>query len=111
MRQKEHYTLPADAAVASEPRFRCNHRRTISALYETVLPGLVRRYEAYISGTDSILDEPTIVIMERIVADLKRQSAQAHSLLRELGMVAATQGQLSLEESRLPHLAQTGANA
>jgi hypothetical protein len=112
LRQKEHYTLPADAAYVALLNRVSQMQGTaerISALYETVVPGLVRRYETYISGTDPILDEPTIVIMERIVADLKRQSAQARALLQELGMVSARQEPLAIEESRLPHLAQSGA--
>jgi hypothetical protein len=114
LRQKEHYTLPADPAyVALLNRVAQMHGTVerISALYDTVLPGLVRRYESYVSGTDPILDEPTVVIMERIVADLKRQSAQARALLRELGMAPVTQEPLALEESRLAHLAGVGAQA
>ena len=114
LRQKEHYTVPADAGYVALLNRVAQMQGTverISALYDTVLPGVVRRYESYVSATDPILDEPSVVIMERIVADLKRQSAQARSLLRDLGMAPATQGPLALEESKLSHLAQAGAQA
>jgi hypothetical protein len=112
LRQKEHFTVPADAgyvALLNRVSQMEGTQQRISALYETVLPGLVRRYEAYVHGTDPILDEPTVIIMERIVADLKRQSAQARSLLRELNMVPEAQAALAAEESTVPHLAQAGA--
>lgn len=114
LRQKEHYTLPADAAyVALLHRVRelPGTAERVSALYETVLPGLVRRYESYISATDPILDEPTVVIMERIVTDSRRQSAQARALLKELGLAPAVHAPLVAEESRVPHLAQGAASA
>jgi hypothetical protein len=114
LRQKEHFTLPADAgyiALLNRVSQTQGTVEKIASLYDAVLPGLVRRYETYVSGTDPILDEPTIVIMERIIADLKRQSAQARGLLKELGVPPAAQVPLALEESRLPHLAQAGANA
>ena len=112
LRQKEHYTLPADAAyvaLLNRVASMTGTAERISALYEAVLPGLARRYESYISATDSILDEPTIVIMQRIVVDLRRQSAQAHTLLQELGTVPASQTPLAVEEGRIPHLADAGA--
>ena len=114
LRQKEHHTLPADPAyVALLDRVALlqGTAERISALYEAVLPGLVVRYESYIVGTDPILDEPSVVIMERIVSDLRRQSAQARTLLQELGMKPAPPAPLAAEESRTPHLAQAGATA
>ena len=114
LRQKEHYTLPADAAYVALLQRVSQLQGTaerVSALYQTVLPGLVRRYESYISATDPILDEPTIVIMQRIVTDSKRQSEQGRALLKELGMAPAVHTPLVVEESRVPHLAQAGVSA
>ena len=42
----------------------------LAALYDAVLPGLARRYEAYLEETDPILDAPSLVIVDRILADL-----------------------------------------
>ena len=114
LRQKEHYTLPADSAyVALLNRVASLQGTTerISALYDAVLPGLVHRYETYISETDPILDEPTVVIMQRIVSDLRRQSARARALLQELGMAPPAVASWTQEESRTPHLAQSATSA
>lgn len=114
LRQKEHYTLPADpgyVALMNRVAQTQGTAERLSALYEALLPGLVRRYETYIAETDPILDEPTVVIMQRIVADLNRQSAQARALTRELGLAPAAHAPLAAEESRVPHLAAAGATA
>ena len=39
----------------------------IAALYDGMIPESSQRYSDYIAATDPILDEPSIVIMERIV--------------------------------------------
>ena len=45
---------------------------------------LIERYRSYIAATDPILDEPSIVIIERIVRELERQRVEAAELQREL---------------------------
>ena len=59
----------------------------IAALYDGVLPGLIERYRAYLAATDPILDEPSFVIIERIVRDLDRQRNEAAELRRETGSI------------------------
>jgi len=107
LRQPEHYTVPADPSyvklltrVASET----STSGRLSSLYEGILPGLARRYRDYIAATDAILDEPTVVIMERIVADLDRQTAQARQLIRELRLPGEPPRDLSIEEQNVSHL-------
>jgi hypothetical protein len=114
LRQPEQYTLPADTAyqellhrIASAD----DTAERIAGLYEVIVPGLIRRYENYISGTDPILDEPTVVIMERIIGDLTRQMSQARSLMKELGLKATAQAVLPEQEMAIPHLAAAGATA
>ena len=95
LRQPEHYTLrPVDAydALLEEA---CGARSTadrIAALYDGVLPGLIERYRRYVAATDPILDEPSIVIIDRIVRELERQRVEAAALKQELGLdpVAST---------------------
>lgn len=114
LRQPEHYTLPADSAyqaLLTRVGAADGTAERIAGLYEVIVPGLTRRYESYIAATDPILDEPTVVIMERIVADLKRQTAQARALLGELGLQAPAHGPLFQQESETPHLAAAGASA
>lgn len=114
LRQPEHYTLAADPAyqaLLTSVGAADDTAQRIAGLYEVIVPGLMRRYENYIAATDPILDEPTIVIMERIILDLKRQIAGAQTLLKELGMKAAVPAPLVQQELGTPHLAPTGAPA
>jgi hypothetical protein len=60
----------------------------LSALYDALLPGLERRYAAYIGSTDPILDEPSIVTLDRIVLDLQRQRQECDALRRASGWAA-----------------------
>ena len=52
----------------------------LATLYDAIVPGMERRYRAYISATDPILDEPSIVILERLLRDLERQRKEADAL-------------------------------
>lgn len=56
----------------------------LSGLYDLVLPDLERRYRAYLDGVDPVLDGPSVVLIERILADLARQRGEAAGLRREL---------------------------
>ena len=58
----------------------------LATLYDAVLPGLEARYRRYLNETDSLLDGPSVVIIERILADLPRQRAEVEALRRELGL-------------------------
>jgi hypothetical protein len=89
LRQAEHYTLrPVDtyAMLLSEVSAVQTTNDRIAALYEGVLPGITARYRRYLAAADAILDEPSVVIMNRIVRDLKRQCVEALALQRELNL-------------------------
>jgi hypothetical protein len=58
----------------------------LAALYDVLLPGLERRYRDYLERTDGLLDEPSVVIVERILQDLARHRTEAAVLARELGL-------------------------
>ena len=49
-----------------------------------MLPGLIERYRSYMAATDPILDEPSVVIIDRIVRELERQRVEAAELQRDL---------------------------
>jgi hypothetical protein len=83
----------------------------LAALYDAVLPGLARRYEAYLEETDPILDAPSLVVMDRILSDLRRQRADAQELRRELGLGAAVPGDLGRREGALELVAAPEAGA
>lgn len=55
-----------------------------ASLYDGVIPGIIARFKDYIARTDSILDEPSIVILQRNITDLERQRVDAAELQREL---------------------------
>ena len=61
----------------------------LAALYDGVLPGLEQRYRRYLDETDPLLDATSVVILERILADMPRQRAEVEALRRELGLPAA----------------------
>jgi len=61
----------------------------LAALYDAIMPGLERRYRAYISATDPILDEPSIIVLERILRDYERQRKEADTLRPSLKLQKA----------------------
>lgn len=56
----------------------------IATFYDGVVPGIMARFKAYIAATDEILDEPSIVALQRAIVDLERQRVDAAQLQREL---------------------------
>ena len=60
----------------------------MAALYDVVLPGLDRRLADYVREADPIVDEPSLLIVDRIRTDLARQRADASRLRDELGLAA-----------------------
>lgn len=111
LRQPMHYTLPPENAYADLLQSVASVRSTaerLAAMYDVVLPGLTRRYEAYVAGTDPILDEPTTIIMERIVRDLKRQIDQAKEIAAEIGVLAADVGPLTHQERSIGRFVSAG---
>lgn len=87
LRAPEHFNLPTsdayealldDIAAASSTEDR------LAVLYEGLLPRLIERYREYAEATDPILDEPTVVIVERNIRELERQREEAAALRSEL---------------------------
>jgi hypothetical protein len=77
----------------------------LAALYDVVLPGVERRYQYYRTLVDSILDAPSLVIVERILADLVRHRADADRLRAELGVDRSGSDPLLAREGALELLA------
>jgi hypothetical protein len=59
-------------------------RKRLAAMYEVVLPGLMARLRSYLEQTDSLLDAPTVRIVERILADETRMIREGQELRKEL---------------------------
>lgn len=55
----------------------------IHGFYDAVLPFLSAAYEAYLEGTDHLLDEPTVMIVRRMLADHPRMKAQRDQLIED----------------------------
>lgn len=89
---EQHSVPPAESyrAVLDDAAGRSATADRLAALYDVVLPGLERRYRWYLSSTHEVLDAPTRAIVERILADVQRQKAQAADLRRDLGLPSAS---------------------
>ncbi len=59
----------------------------IGAFYDALLPDLVARFNSYLDRVDHLLDAPTVRIIERIVNDVSRMTAESRSLREELPSV------------------------
>lgn len=104
LRQPMHYTVPPDQAYADLLQNVASLRGTgerLGALYDVLLPGLIRRYEAYVAKTDPILDEPTVVIMERILQMIRRQIRERQQMLIAVGPFTADVAPLSRQETSI----------
>ena len=91
LRQPEHYTLRPSALYDALLRDLVDTTGTaerVAALYDGVLPGLIERYRAYLAATDAILDQPSVVIVERIVRDLERMRGEATTLRQNFRLSA-----------------------
>jgi hypothetical protein len=70
--------LPAYGAALELLRGTDGARERVEAFYDAFLPDLERRYRGYLIATDPFLDEPSVRILERVLADLSRMVAESH---------------------------------
>jgi hypothetical protein len=61
--------------------------KRIAAFYDCLLPGLEQRFRRYIDRVDTLLDGPTVRILERIMGDMARMAADCRALLEEVPAV------------------------
>ena len=61
--------------------------RRIAAFYDALLPGLDRRLRDYLRSVDTLLDGPTVRIVERILVDTTRMVADSRAMLDEVSAV------------------------
>jgi hypothetical protein len=73
-----------------------------AAFYDGVLPGLLARFKGYIAATDEILDEPSIIILQRAIVDLERQRIDAAQLQRELKLSSGAAAGVAAREKAFP---------
>lgn len=91
LRQPEHYTLKAADDVLALLDRAAKTTATgerVTAMYRDVLPDIERRYREYIAATDPVLDEPSIILINRILQDFARQRDEANDVRGEIANVA-----------------------
>lgn len=62
----------------------------LAVFYEVMLPALAVRYHQYLEQTDSLMDAPTVQIIERILADESRMCRELHELYHQLPSLRLT---------------------
>jgi hypothetical protein len=107
LRQGEHYTLPPSEGYVELLNDVAALRPTpgrLRALYDVVLAGLDQWYAAYMAQTDGLLDEPSVVISERIRGDIVRMRRDADGVRGSLQMAAADLGDLPRRHERVSQM-------
>lgn len=92
LRQPEHYTrqaTPDYLQLLDRMRMSTDVAERLTLLYDVVIPGLMARYERYLAKTDRLLDAPSVLVIERILPELKRQVADSVTLRAELQIGAS----------------------
>jgi hypothetical protein len=70
----------------------------IATLYDGFIPGFIARNREYLAATDPILDEPSIIIIERNVQVMERQRVDAAELQRELKLDSGVAAAMAASE-------------
>ena len=80
---------PADAYVEllEDLRATAETGKRIAGFYDGVLPGLYRRMRTYLDSVDTLLDAPTVRVLERILGDGDRMLAESIALRDEVPAV------------------------
>jgi hypothetical protein len=82
-----HYTrppLPAFQAALDRYASATTTGDRIDGTYDAFIPDLIRRYSAFRAEADPLLDQPTIRILDRILADLPRLREERQTLLADI---------------------------
>lgn len=58
-------------------------RDRVEVMYDVLVPDLATRYRAFLAATDPFLDEPSVRIVERNLADLPRLVAESNATRAE----------------------------
>lgn len=101
LRQPEHYTRPATGdylALLDALKEAPDGSSRLALLYDAVIPGLIERYEHYLNDTDRLLDGPSVLVIERILPDLRRQIEDVRALRSELDLPAISTNEFAARE-------------
>jgi hypothetical protein len=101
LRLPEQHSIPPvaayDALLKEIVKIPTTADRTAS-FYDGVIPGIIARFKNYLAATDRILDEPSIVILQRNITDLERQRLDAAELQRELKLTSGAAAAVAARE-------------
>jgi len=82
--------------------------RRIAAFYDVMLPGMAARYRRYLQRTDSLMDAPSVRVIEAILGAGERMIGEARKLRSELPALRhedpAWLHPLAAREERVPEL-------
>ena len=98
LRQPEQHSVPPGPqylALLDQVRALEAVADRLGAAYDALLPDLARRYREYVGATDTLLDEPTVLIIESILDDIGRHRAQAAAVAKEIGIPFAAPAEIS----------------
>lgn len=115
LRAKLHFSLAPTAAYGEFLQRLAALQATpdrLAGFYDVALPGLARRYETFLAQTDALLDAPSVVIVQRILADIGAMRARADTLRTRLPALrshAAPAGLADLERQDEAIVAGRGA--
>ena len=88
LRAPLHYTLAPLPAYVDKMNELPSIEDTVSrvqVIYDLILPAFAARYQEYLQNSDSLLDEPSFRVIERILIDYARMRKEAEEVRRELG--------------------------
>ena len=82
----QHSRVPVDSytALLAELAAAGPTPHRLAAVYDVMLPAVAARYRGYLAQTDSLLDAPTVRILERYLHDIDRMLDASRTLRREL---------------------------
>jgi hypothetical protein len=82
----QHSLMPAAGylAVLDQVAAAQGAAQRIAAFYDVILPGLAVRYRKYLAATDSLMDAPSVRVIERILETGVRMMSEANELRAEL---------------------------
>lgn len=79
----------------------------VSTFYEVLLPALAARFQQYIDASDPILDQPSVVILERFVREMNRMCAEAASMQKSISLDGANVSDLLARVQAIPTLVRS----
>jgi hypothetical protein len=56
----------------------------VAVFYDGCCTSMARRFRTYIEETDTLMDEPTVRMLERFLADFERMTRERHRLAKEI---------------------------